>query len=334
MKVTGIIRPNADASSNMLSGSIAYTNLLTKEISKRATNSDALNEQLKNPTIDIFTGNPFTENKENLSIEQKAAQFDDYLAKISAKSNNFDSKSEEEQAKELAIINNKKGSVYVSIKSIPNAEELEATKNQIKPMMQIPDDFEGRKEYLLNMMLKQYESISEEVKAMIENRINKMTEKEINDSVELMLTESAKQFYASNVQRQLSTVSDDQKASLLDTLVKTLTLNQKAEYHDAVLEFSTSTYKDNLIKLGYIDLDDPHTINIFASTFENKEIIEDAIKKYNEGTLSPEELISEYKRITGYSFVPENVQSLTDNDRYNNHFDNGTLDKISDYQVL
>ena len=46
--------------------------------------------------------------------------------------------------------------------------------------------------------------------------------------------------------------------------------------------FSTSTLKDTLKKLGYADLDSPSIINIYASTFENKDAIGDAIEHYNE----------------------------------------------------
>lgn len=35
--------------------------------------------------------------------------------------------------------------------------------------------------------------------------------------------------------------------------------------------------------LGYVDLDSPSAINIYASSFENKDVIEDAIAAYNEG---------------------------------------------------
>ena len=34
--------------------------------------------------------------------------------------------------------------------------------------------------------------------------------------------------------------------------------------------------------MGAIDLDDPSTINIYASTFESKDMIEEAIANYNE----------------------------------------------------
>ena len=46
--------------------------------------------------------------------------------------------------------------------------------------------------------------------------------------------------------------------------------------------YSTSTLKDNLKKLGYVDLDSPSKINIYASTFEDKDAIADAIERYND----------------------------------------------------
>ena len=46
--------------------------------------------------------------------------------------------------------------------------------------------------------------------------------------------------------------------------------------------YSESSYKANLKKLGYVDLENPSTINIYASSFEDKDAIADAIKSYND----------------------------------------------------
>ncbi|MFQ9093979.1 MAG: ABC transporter permease [Ruminococcus sp.] len=50
-----------------------------------------------------------------------------------------------------------------------------------------------------------------------------------------------------------------------------------------MIQFSDSTYDDNLKALGDVDLDDPASINLYAATFEDKDVIEDAISDYNEG---------------------------------------------------
>ena len=54
----------------------------------------------------------------------------------------------------------------------------------------------------------------------------------------------------------------------------TYTTQQCAQYYDEVLTFSDSTYEENLVQLGYIDLDDPASISLYAASFEDKDVIE------------------------------------------------------------
>jgi putative ABC transport system permease protein len=67
---------------------------------------------------------------------------------------------------------------------------------------------------------------------------------------------------------------------------------------------SEATLKENLKTLGYVDLKEPTTINLFASTFENKNNISDAIDAYNEG--KPEE-----QQITYTDYVALLMSSIT-----------------------
>ncbi len=59
LKVVGIVRPNPDATGNMLSGSIGYTYALTQEALKRTLESDLIAAQRANTTIDLVSGLPF-----------------------------------------------------------------------------------------------------------------------------------------------------------------------------------------------------------------------------------------------------------------------------------
>ena len=54
--------------------------------------------------------------------------------------------------------------------------------------------------------------------------------------------------------------------------------------------YSTGSYEASLHKLGYVDLKIPSSINIYASTFEDKDAIADAIERYNE-TVSEDDKI-------------------------------------------
>lgn len=71
-----------------------------------------------------------------------------------------------------------------------------------------------------------------------------------------------------------------------------------------MLEFSETSYDENLITLGCVDLDDPATINIYASTFENKDIIEDAIASYNDSA-------DELKKISYTDYIGLMMSSVT-----------------------
>lgn len=68
--------------------------------------------------------------------------------------------------------------------------------------------------------------------------------------------------------------------------------------------FPESSYEDNLLALGYVDLDDPASINIYASSFENKEIIEQAIADYNA-------TVSELEQIEYTDYVGLMMSSVT-----------------------
>ena len=55
-------------------------------------------------------------------------------------------------------------------------------------------------------------------------------------------------------------------------------------------------------------------------------------KAFEAGELTNENFAAEYKRITGHELTQTNVNSLLDNVRNNDNFDNNTKEKISDYQ--
>ena len=82
------------------------------------------------------------------------------------------------------------------------------------------------------------------------------------------------------------------------------TPEQYAQYYDELLHFSESTYDQNLLKLGYVDVENPATMNLYASSFENKEVIEDAIADYNDS-------VEELKKIHYTDYVGIMMSSVT-----------------------
>ena len=75
-------------------------------------------------------------------------------------------------------------------------------------------------------------------------------------------------------------------------------------YYDEVLTFSTSTYEQNLKAFGDLDLEAPSSIHLYASTFENKEVIEEAVAEYNAS-------VDELQRIQYTDYVGMILSSIT-----------------------
>jgi putative ABC transport system permease protein len=87
-------------------------------------------------------------------------------------------------------------------------------------------------------------------------------------------------------------MSTKELSQALDKAVSEFTDEQAAAYYDETVpqEYSDSTYEDNLETLGYVDLDTPSTINLYASTFEDKEVITDAISDYNDSVAEEQQI--------------------------------------------
>lgn len=252
LKVSGIIKPNEDAVSTILTGSIGYTHELTEYIIENSKDSAAVSAQLEDPTTDIFSGLPFRDNSETLSDEEKETEFKAYIEKLS---------------------DAERGRTYVKIMSIPSAAEVDAAVSQTVGMMPVLQ----MRETLITSMSAQTGMDTGE----IEEYINAMTDEEIKEIFTEMTVERFKMQYAASVQMQMAAMSPEQLAGALAMALPTYTTEQCATYYDEILEFSDSTYEVNLKKLGYVDLDDPSTINLYASSFENKDVIEEVIAEYN-----------------------------------------------------
>ncbi len=362
LKVVGILRPNEEAVSGMLSGTICYTAELTEHIINEAVNSAVVKAQQNAPATDIFTGLPFAESTGAMTDEAKAADFAAYIATLSEA---------------------EKAATYVEIMSIPTKEQIEQIVQQqlsgmmrgdIEAMMvqaigsQVNVSAEDMMKYITAMadeelyamvsqmmaeqVAKQYgeqvrtqmasmdaatlamaldmsmpattpEQISAKAALYADSAANipqeqlemltkqtlaamtreqleaamlpamaaqmgvsaemaapmlaNMTEEDLRAQMAPAIAEQIKAEAAAKV----AAMSEEDRCAALESLQPPFTVAQMAAFHDEVLHFSESTYEDNLIALGCVDLDSPSSINIYASSFEDKDRIEAEINAYN-----------------------------------------------------
>ena len=57
--------------------------------------------------------------------------------------------------------------------------------------------------------------------------------------------------------------------------------SEKLEFYEKYKKYSEATYESNLESLGYVDMDNPSLINIYAKDFDSKEKVTDLIESYN-----------------------------------------------------
>ena len=274
LKITGIIRPSEKASSTMLNGSIAYTKALTEHIAKKNADSAAIADQKAQPGTDIFTGLPFKDN-ESLSDQDKEKAFRNYIAELSVA----------DQAK-----------AYVKIMGIPSADQL---KTMVDGQMAQFD----REKIEQTMIAGISQQAGMNVKD-VEEYITSMSDEDLQTLFRQMLTEQVKKQYAAQVQQQTAGMPAEQLAGALQMALPTYTTEQCAVYYGEVLEFSDTSYEQNLRELSDVDLDDPATINLFASSFENKDILEEVIADYNKS-------VDELKQIRYTDYVGIMMSSIT-----------------------
>ncbi len=275
LKVSGIIKPNPEADNTMLKGSIAYTSNLTKYIIEKADGSDVVKAQLDSKNIDILTGLPFESTTGTLTNIEKETSFREYISSLS---------------------DAEKIETYIDINCIPEEQFLTDQINKTMGSM--------TRENMEKMML---EGISKEVNISAEeisDYLKAMTDEEFNEMFTQMLSEQIKAKYAADVKAKFSAMNPQQLLYAFDAALPNYTTEQCAKYYDEVMNFSGSSYEQNLLEMGYVSLDSPATINIYASSFENKDVITAAIEDYNDD-------VEELKRIKYTDYLGIMMSSIT-----------------------
>ena len=246
VKIVGIIRQNADALSGMMTGSIGYTHDLVEYVIEQAKTKELVQKQLNDPEHDVFNALPFLdEDDEAMTKSRKKEAAMDYIAGATTE--------------ELA-------DVYVKFMSVPEDDYVQDLIDE-----QMEDTTRADIE---KMVLDYYPGYA--------SMLEQMDDDMLFDYVGQMIGEQIKEQYAIQMEKMYSYLSDAQLAEDFELL--SLEEDDYIWIYENAMPpvYSDSTQKENLKKLGYVDLDNPSTINIYASTFENKDAIADAITRYND----------------------------------------------------
>ncbi len=260
IKICGIIRPNPDATAHMLSGTIGYTKALTEYVVKEAEKSEAVQAQKADDKVDIFTGLPFASGAKTLSNADKKREFVEHFEHLPVGGTVTAASKKHDFAQMVALDN------MQTIEQTADAQlEAFAASGMLKTM-------------IANMMAQQFGVPAETITGYLEA----MTDDQIKEMVRPSMVEMQKEQYVAQRWAEFTQLSDEEFEERVSAYFEKATEEQFAVYYDEILEFSEATYEGNLELLGSVDLDKPVAINIYASSFEAKDIIAAEIERYNQ----------------------------------------------------
>ena len=263
LKIVGIIRASEDAVASMMSGSLAYTSALTDHILTKTSSTLALQEQIANPDTDIFTGLPFaTEDAAELTEEQKIEAIKNHFASL-----------------ETA----RKAELYTEIMSAPTEEYLASTTAQYLAMMSRAD--------MEAMLIKAFAQQMGVEESNVSSYVTAMDDATVREYAAQVLAAQITLEYAQQVTAQFEVLPQTELAAMFDS--SSWTNEQYTAFYEQYMptEISESTYEENLKLLGNIDKASPSAIYLYASSFENKDMIADFISDYND-TVEEEDKIN------------------------------------------
>ena len=338
LEIVGIVQPSDGANVTMLQSGIGYLPSLSDHVINQAQSSEIVQKQLATRDIDVFTGKRF-DDPESSSLDmnslftvdsemlQSAFTFDQSKISMDMSSVDFS---------QLSIDPSLLPSLDVD--SLLGDIKFELTTDQINQISQkIMTQFQ---QYLKDNNLTDQSKMDEYFRAYLQSDAAKNL---IQSEMAALIQESgmAKQF-AANLQSQMQTMMAQYSEMIANSLKQQLTTvmadqmdNFSSQFQDAIsidtskfasaikvnmseeelselmlslMSEDSSSYENNLQKLGYASKDEPSGINIYPLDFESKQEVINVLDQYNENV----EKVDEDKVITYTDYVGTLMSSVTD----------------------
>ena len=279
LKITGILKPNPEATFSSISGTFGYTAALTELIIRQTNDSEIVRQQRlpENENFDVTVGLPFVITEDiDPTDAYKAEKITEYFASLN----------------EL-----QKTEVYTAILSTPSRAYLDMMLEPIMKqfstrdsMIQLVADSYGFDRDAANQYLADY--TDEELTELMRQEMEKLLTEKYAEQAEAKILQ---------IKAAASTPGDifgAQGYAAVAAAFDQMLANTKDEatlagYYDAYMPstVSGSTLADTLSALGAVDYATPSAINIYAKTFDDKALIDDIISDYNQ-SVAEEDRIS------------------------------------------
>ena len=278
LRLCGIIKPNSK-SSLPISGAFGYTKLLTDYVIEHDNNSELVTKQREpeNENTDLLTGLSFVLDEDDIPTDaEKAVQIKEYFSSMN---------------------DSQKVETYTDILAIPDETELDRMVEGYLAMY-------PSREALEQLAASTFGLDPEEIKSYLSDYSDDEVKQLMRDQVTAIINARNKEAARAQVMQLISenSVPGDlfgvsgyhAVASMFDQLMAGENDTEKlAAYYDSFMPstVSGSTLADRLAEFGYVDVDFPRSISLYAYSFDDKEEITNAIRDYNESVQDEEKKI-------------------------------------------
>ncbi|GFO85364.1 ABC transporter ATP-binding protein/permease [Anaerostipes butyraticus] len=338
LTIVGIVQPSEDATATMMSSGIYYPASLTDHVIEEAQSSEIVKKQLDQPDVDVFTGKKFDDKKSSqldmnslftVDTDKLKQAFSIDQSKLGAGAGSLDL-----------------SGIQIDTSSMPSIDtdalfegmDLELDEDQVTKLSdQLTSGFES---YLKKNNLTDEENMdtyfmaylqTDDAQSLLQNGMSGIIQSsgladQFQQNLEKQM-QSAMQQYAQTIskslQKQISSAMQQQMSSLANNFQNAIQIDA-SKFQDAIqmnmneeelselmmslMTSDTSTYENNLQKLGYADFDEPSGINIYPKDFENKEKVIEILDDYN----ARMEKTDEDKVISYTDYVGTLMSSVTD----------------------
>ena len=204
VKIVGILRPNEDAVSTMLSGAIGYTSALTDYLINKTADMEILKKQKDDPDTDVILNLPFLTDDYSVSDEQKYADITAYLS-------------------DRPI--SEKAAAYIAVQSTPSEAYLDAI---------ISQQMNGMTRELIESQVTGTYAAQMGVDAeTVQSYISHMDDETLFSYVEDALRQQIAEQYAAGVETELGVLTTEQLAAFLDAALAAEPLSEEAAEAEA-----------------------------------------------------------------------------------------------------
>ena len=338
LTIGGIVQPSEDATATMMSSGIYYPASLTDHVIEEAQSSEIVKKQLDQPDVDVFTGKRFDDKKSSqldmnslftIDTDKLKQAFSIDQSKLGAGAGSLDL-----------------SGIQIDTSSMPSIDtdalfegmDLELDEDQVTKLSdQLTSGFES---YLKKNNLTDEENMdtyfmaylqTDDAQSLLQNGMSGIIQSsgladQFQQNLEKQM-QSAMQQYAQTIskslQKQINSAMQQQMSSLANNFQNAIQIDA-SKFQDAIqmnmneeelselmmslMTSDTSTYENNLQKLGYADFDEPSGINIYPKDFENKEKVIEILDDYN----ARMEKTDEDKVISYTDYVGTLMSSVTD----------------------